>query len=299
MACLLALSFVYGILSLTAVHTVEVAIQYKLHAISNPWFYATMRALTEIGSIEIFVTALAIVLAGLVWRDHLRAAGILAYAIAGALVLNYNLKNLFHRARPELSLVPARRNPPSPSPAGHAFFSTVLYGTLCWLALRRGIPAWRVVPVAVVLPLAIGLSRVYLGEHYPTDVIAGWLCGAIWTLTVIRVARILAPPQLTPQAHQAQAKALNKSGCPIHRSFIAMSGIANLSHSHYEAETHPFAPRTNPLLPSATNFPSPQTIRSTSISAGPSRITFHPFGSLRVRVLIAVPAWATTIPRPP
>ncbi len=189
MACLLALSFVYGILSLTPVHTAEVAVQLKLHAITNPWFYALMRALTQIGSIAIFCTALAVVLAGLLWRDHLRAAGILAYAIAGALILNYSFKNLFHRARPDLTWS-LHDEPTFSFPSGHAFFSTVLYATLCWLALRRGISPWRVVPPAIILPLAIGLSRVYLGEHYPTDVIAGWLCGAIWTLTVIRVARI-------------------------------------------------------------------------------------------------------------
>ena len=198
MACLLALTFVFGLVALTPVHRLDVALQLKFHALTSPWFYALMRALTQIGSIAIFITALATVLAGLVWRDHLRAAGVLAYAIAGALILNYSFKNLFHRARPELPWS-LHDEATFSFPSGHAFFSTVLYGTLCWLALRRGISPWRVVPVAIVLPFAIGLSRIYLGEHYPTDVLAGWLCGGIWVATVIHVARIWPRHSLRPK----------------------------------------------------------------------------------------------------
>ncbi len=181
LTCLAALAAFH--LALVPLHTPDVRLQLLLHALASPWLDRVMLALTWIGSIKIFATALTIVLLGLLVKGHRHAAALLAYAMTGALLLNETLKQLFHRPRPNLPWSIGDEHTFS-YPSGHSLFSVVLYGTLCVLALRHGTPWWRVVPVAVLLPLAIGTSRIYLGEHYPTDVLAGWLCGALWTATV-------------------------------------------------------------------------------------------------------------------
>ncbi len=174
--------------ALGVLHPLDVAIQLQLHAFAGPWLDRVMFGLTLIGAIKIFSLALAAVLAGLLMQGYRHGPAVLACAVTGALILNESFKLLFHRARPVLPWSIGDEHTFS-FPSGHSLFSVTLYGTLCWLALRHGTCWWQVVPVAVVLPLAIGASRIYLGEHYPTDVLAGWLCGAIWTATVILIDR--------------------------------------------------------------------------------------------------------------
>ena len=184
--CLLLLTALHTLL--VPLHPLDVAIQAHLHALHGMWLDRVMLALTMIGSIRIFSLALAAVLVGMLARGHRHAPAVLAFAITGALVLNESLKVLFHRPRPILPWSIGDEHTFS-FPSGHSLFSVVLYGTLCILALRHGERWGKVVPVAILLPLAIGTSRIYLGEHYPTDVLAGWLCGAIWTATVAVIDR--------------------------------------------------------------------------------------------------------------
>ena len=186
LACLLTLTALFALLG--PLLPVDVYLQLHLHAFASPWLDRIMLALTWIGSIKIFASALAVVVVGLLAKGHRHAAALLTYAITGALLLNEGLKQLFHRARPVLPWSILDEHTYS-YPSGHSLFSVTLYGTLCWLALRHGTSAWRVVPLALALPLAIGTSRIYLGEHYPTDVLAGWLSGTLWTATVIVIDR--------------------------------------------------------------------------------------------------------------
>ena len=184
--CLLLLAALHALLG--PLHPLDVAIQLHLHALASPWLDRAMLVLTLIGSIKIFSLALGVVLAGMLWKGRRHAPAVLACAITGALILNESFKLLFHRPRPVLPWSIGDEHTFS-FPSGHSLFSVVLYGTLCVLSLRHGERWWKVVPVAVLLPLAIGTSRIYLGEHYPTDVLAGWLCGAVWTTTVAVIDR--------------------------------------------------------------------------------------------------------------
>ncbi|CVK21186.1 phosphatase PAP2 family protein [Sporomusa sphaeroides] len=111
------------------------------------------------------------------WRE---AAG-LAICLAGGAVLNLLLKNLFERARPELfRLVEATGYS---FPSGHAMVSLCFYGMAAFL-LARGLKRWQgrvlVISAAGLLIAAIGVSRVYLGVHYPTDIAAGYAAGSMW-----------------------------------------------------------------------------------------------------------------------
>jgi undecaprenyl-diphosphatase len=167
----------------------DLAVQLRVHGWSRPWLTAVMLALTWIGSVKIFATSLGIVLGFLVGQRHRHAAALLGLSMLGAFVLNESLKLHFHRPRPTVPWSIGDEHTYS-FPSGHSLFSFVLYGTLAYLALHRPVTPRRRVEVlvpAILLPLGIGLSRIYLGMHYPTDVLAGYLTGAVWLVAVVAV----------------------------------------------------------------------------------------------------------------
>ena len=107
--------------------------------------------------------------------------GALAICLAGGAVLSILLKSLFHRVRPETFWVVPETGFSFPS--GHALATMCFYGMLAFLAIRN-IEKWRgrlaVITIAVIISLAVGISRIYLGVHYPTDVVAGYAAGFMW-----------------------------------------------------------------------------------------------------------------------
>lgn len=114
------------------------------------------------------------------YRRRLEIAGLLV-CLGGATLLNILLKHLFGRSRPELLRVVEAAGFSFPS--GHAMVSLCFYGMLAFL-IARCLQRWRwrlaAAMLAVLLAAAIGISRVYLGVHYPTDVVAGYSAGAMW-----------------------------------------------------------------------------------------------------------------------
>jgi undecaprenyl-diphosphatase len=125
---------------------------------------------------------LVLCVASLLIHDRQRGAALwLLLGAAGAMLLNHGLKIAFARARPDLveHLVVVVTHS---FPSGHALMSAAVYLMLATLAghlaahpLRR-----HLIVIAVVLTLLVGLSRVYLGVHWPSDVLAGWLIGSLW-----------------------------------------------------------------------------------------------------------------------
>lgn len=105
----------------------------------------------------------------------------LGICLLGAGILNFILKNLFERARPELFRVVDASGYSFPS--GHAMVSLCFYGLLAFLAARNIKSAkgrLLIITFAVGLIVLIGISRIYLGVHYPTDVVAGYAAGSMW-----------------------------------------------------------------------------------------------------------------------
>lgn len=105
----------------------------------------------------------------------------LAISITGGAVLNLLLKHLFERTRPDLFRVVEATGYSFPS--GHAMVSLCFYGMLAFLTVRniKSLPQRLVIiSLTVLLVVAIGISRIYLGVHYPTDVVAGYTAGAMW-----------------------------------------------------------------------------------------------------------------------
>jgi len=90
------------------------------------------------------------------------------------------LKHLFERARPEAFQIVAESGFSFPS--GHAMVSLCFYGIVAFLIVRKRSLQWRIAGavVATLLIVGIGVSRIYLGVHYPSDVVAGYAAGATW-----------------------------------------------------------------------------------------------------------------------
>lgn len=169
----------------------DLPVRAAVHGWTFPALTAAMRAFTQLGS-EYFLLPLAAVLA---WRLEKRmerqAAYLLVVGSLSAEAVLQLLKALIHRPRPELffGLVPAETYS---FPSGHAFVPAVFFGILASI-LGAG-TRWR----AAVAGLAalLGFSRVYLGYHYPSDVVAGWALAVLW----LAVCAIIADRRTAPHS---------------------------------------------------------------------------------------------------
>ena len=174
----------------------------RLDAPASAWFAAHLRPSTtqlmlavsaahETRSICVLAALLAI---GLVLTHHRHWLALLVVAVPGGLVLNALVKLAFERARPAFDH-PLVHLSTFSFPSGHAAGATVWWGfvLVLWWSRERGVAA-RVAGtiVAVVFVLLTALSRVYLGAHYPSDVLAGIVEGALWLLACFCGAQMLA-----------------------------------------------------------------------------------------------------------
>ena len=153
------------------------------------------QVITDIGS-PIVVSLVVVAMAIWCWqrRERVLAVGVVTIC-AGAALLDRVLKAVIHRNRPEFG-TPFLHGHSFSFPSGHAFGSIVGYGILAYLLIAFFRPARNtrrlIQGVIAALVLAIGISRIYLGVHYPSDVIGGFAAGIAWLsicLTGIRLAR--------------------------------------------------------------------------------------------------------------
>ncbi len=157
------------------------------------WLEELGRDFTALGGVGV-LTLLTLAAAGfLLLRRKGHAALLLLAAVGGGIALSTLMKYGFARPRPDL--VPhGSQIYTSSFPSGHSMMSAVTYLTLGALLARaeasRRIKAYLLI-LAVLLTFSVGLSRVYLGVHWPTDVLAGWTAGAAWALACWLAARRL------------------------------------------------------------------------------------------------------------
>ncbi len=143
-----------------------------------------VRDLTALGG-TLLTTLLTLLVVGYFVLDRRpRAAAFLMGAVAGGVAVTFALKLGFDRPRPDLVAHAMQTLSPS-FPSGHATTAAVVYLTLGAL-LARVLPQRRlkmyVVAITIGVTLSVGVSRIYLGVHWPTDVLAGWTLGAAWAL---------------------------------------------------------------------------------------------------------------------
>jgi undecaprenyl-diphosphatase len=147
------------------------------------WMTGALLDLTALGGPAVLGLVVLAVIGFLVLQQRYRTAFFIFLTAASGEVVGYAMKNVFLRPRP--SLVPHLREVFSNSsfPSGHAMQSAIVYLTLGAMLMR--IAEGRLTKIycmgmAMLLTFLVGLSRLWLGVHYPTDVLAGWIVGLFW-----------------------------------------------------------------------------------------------------------------------
>ncbi len=157
------------------------------------WLEEAMRDLTALGSTSVLAFIAVAALGYLLLAGYAPLAVLMLIAVVGGQILSSLLKLGIDRPRPELVSHLAEVYTLS-FPSGHAMLSAVTYLTLGSLMARampsRGLKAYVMV-VAVAATLLVGVSRVYLGVHWPSDVLAGWCAGSAWAMLCWLVSRLL------------------------------------------------------------------------------------------------------------
>ena len=149
-----------------------------------------MRDITSLGGTAVLTLVTLVAVGYLVIERKRHAAMLLAVAVGGGTLLSSILKLGFDRPRPDLvsRLVDVQS---LSFPSGHAMLSAVTYLTIGVLLARtserRRVKSY-ILAVCITLTLMIGMTRIYLGVHWPTDVLAGWSVGAAWAVLCWQVA---------------------------------------------------------------------------------------------------------------
>jgi undecaprenyl-diphosphatase len=166
------------------------SLRLSANAESAPWLQELGRDITALGGTAIlsFVTFAAALY--LLIERRLGAVVLVSASVGGGMIVRDLLKTHFERPRPP-AVLPYDQLDTWSFPSGHAMMSTIVYLVLASLFMR-GPLQWRekvyVVAVAIALITGVGGSRVYLGLHWPSDVLAGWTIGAAWALFCCAVA---------------------------------------------------------------------------------------------------------------
>ncbi len=159
--------------------------------IGPAWMLQSMTDISALGGFTFIWLFTLATLTYLALVRRWRAAAVLFAGVVGASVLNAVFKLSFHRARPDV--VPHLTMVDNSSfPSGHAMIAAATYmtvGALLAHMQRRMATRIYLMSLFITLAILIGISRVYLGVHWPSDVLAGWLLGAAWALLFWIVAR--------------------------------------------------------------------------------------------------------------
>lgn len=148
----------------------------------TPLLTNVMSELTFLGTGSVVLTIVGVSALFLWHTQHKHSARLLLAAVAGSILLNTMLKLWFARPRPEV-FERLTHTASSSFPSGHAMSATVCYGTVAYLVMRLQKHHWSRVLTgtsAMILILLICMTRLYLGVHYPSDVIAGMIIGLAW-----------------------------------------------------------------------------------------------------------------------
>ena len=185
----------------------DTAVDASIHARATPAGLRLFDAITQLGS-PIALGVLGVTVSVVLWRQRRRTLTIgWIAALVGDLLLNEVLKRAVHRARPEYGAKFLHGHSYS-FPSGHAMGSIVAYGMLAYVLAHRAypgrLPTWAYAAIAAVIVGLVGFSRVYLGVHYPSDVLGGFAAGGAWLalcITGVGVAQRRAASRATVDAH--------------------------------------------------------------------------------------------------
>lgn len=158
-----------------------------INAWKPDWLTGLMKWATAMGSAPYLIGAAVVVtLLGFLLRRRLKDIIVFNVCVIGAFILSETLKYSFHRHRPKLPWLTSATGYSFPS--GHSLLTMSLYGFLVYLILRythQSAGRNTLIFVLLLIPVLTGISRVYLGVHYPSDVLAGWAVAVGWVGTCI------------------------------------------------------------------------------------------------------------------
>ena len=160
----------------------DVPLLLAIHSTAQPKLNVFVSYLTKLGVFWGVFPAAAMISLLLVIRQSWRALEFLLTASVGSIIINQTVKRLLHRARPHLWVTPAPEFDYG-FPSGHAMASMTLVAVLIILSWKSRW-RWFVVIIGTLFVLIIGWTRLYLGVHYPSDVLAGWMVALGWTVGV-------------------------------------------------------------------------------------------------------------------
>ena len=188
-----------AVAELSIVARADIALADSIHSLASGWLTTGALAVTELASTDVILIATAGAVVALAASRHWRGAIALGVSVLATQAVVSVAKGLAERPRPDEHGAMVESGGFS-FPSAHSASAVALYVMLAVIAgsaLRGRVrdSAWA---VAIALALAIGVSRVYLGAHYPTDVLAGWLTGGIlvvgsWALCARLPVRGTAP----------------------------------------------------------------------------------------------------------
>lgn len=165
-----------------------------VHTLRGPaWMKEATRDITALGGATVITSVTIVVLGFLALRGKFALMTLVLVSVVGGAVWSSVLKQFFDRERP--AHIPHLMEAASPSfPSGHSMLAAVTYLTLGALLGRltnRRREKLYILLVAVGVVVSVGTSRMFLGVHYPTDVLAGWSAGVVWAVACATVARWL------------------------------------------------------------------------------------------------------------
>jgi len=172
----------------------DIAIMRWMNGHSTPGLDGLARQVTQLGS-WIVMAVMALLVSAFLWiHGERRALALLWIGLAGVYLLDHSLKDFFGRARPDV-FEPLTPRPSSYSfPSGHTLNATVGYTLFAFLVARlessRALRA-ATFTIAGILIVLVALSRVYLGVHHPSDVLAGMLVGFTWAMACVFAVYVL------------------------------------------------------------------------------------------------------------
>lgn len=157
------------------------------------WLQDSGRDLTALGGVTVLTLVVLAVVGYLLIARKRGVAVLVVVAVAGGLIISTAIKHVVHRERPPRQYQAAYVFTAS-FPSGHSMLSAVTYLTLGALLAQvsrgRAVRIYFVL-VAIALTFLVGVSRVYLRVHWPTDVLAGWTAGLVWSILCLIIAREL------------------------------------------------------------------------------------------------------------
>jgi membrane-associated phospholipid phosphatase len=208
------------------------SVALAVHSLDSPFMDFSMRLFTFLGSLKVVVVALAAAAVDAFRRRDRRAVFALLGVFMAEEAMNFVLKHLVERPRPTLFEEIATLHTYS-FPSGHAMTTAAVYGIIGVVLAREHRRLRRVMAVAVpVFVFLVGLSRVFLGVHWPTDVLAGWAAGTI--LMLIGCAVFLLPRRRDqfPRGEDDDAGAGRQPAGPWTKSLFSASRNAPREGDH-------------------------------------------------------------------